>query len=115
MSRVQLGRIVAERVFELRTSAGVRSVTVRIGQPIPDPHPDGDWVCPVTFRGAPRGHLPLGVRPVCGVDALQALVLALGYIQRELTGLQRQPKVTLTWLESDDLGLPDILGPVDSG
>lgn len=112
MARIPLGKVIAERTYQLRTSAGERSVAVRIGRAIPDPAPGGDWVCPVEFRGAPRGQLPAGPQPVYGIDALQALVLALGYAQQELANLQRRSRGKLTWLGSPDLGLPDIIGLV---
>ena len=85
-------------------------MTVRIGRAVPDPEPRGDWICPIAFRGGPRGALPAGVQPIPGVDALQALVLAIGYAQQELARLQRRPGTKLTWLGSEDLGLPDIIG-----
>lgn len=112
MTRLQLGRVIAQRVYQLQTEVGIRPVTLRIGQPVPDPDPDGDWVCPVEFRGAPRGQLPAGTQSVHGVDALQAIVLAVGYAQRELLQLQRRYPEKLTWLGSPDLGLPDIIGLV---
>ena len=112
MARRRVGRVIAERVYQLQTPAGVRPVTLRIGQAVPDPTPGGDWVCPVEFRGAPRAHLPAGMRAIPGIDALQATVLAVGYAHRELVQLQRRCPGQLTWLGSADLGLPDILGLV---
>jgi len=49
---------------------------------------------------------------VYGVDALQAMVLAVGYARQELAHLQHQSGTKLTWLGSPDLGLPDIIGLV---
>jgi hypothetical protein len=103
-------RVIAERTYQLRTSSGERSVTVRFGHPVPDAKAGGDWICPVEFRGTPRGLLPNRTQVIHGVDALQALVLAIGYAQLELTGLQRKSRGALTWLGSHDLGLPDIIG-----
>lgn len=110
--RVSLGRVIAERVYNWRTAAGTRSVTVRLGQPVRDRKAGGDWLCPVSFRGAPRGLLRSGSKPVYGVDALQALLLACGYVQQELARLQRSEAGELTWLGTRDLGLPDILALV---
>lgn len=104
--------MIAERTYQLRTPAGNRAVTIRIGRPVPDPKPGGDWICPVEFRGAPRGTLPTRAQPIHGVDALQAVSLAIGYAQQELAGLQRRSRGALTWLGSRDLGLPDIIGLV---
>jgi hypothetical protein len=85
---------------------------VCIGQAVRDRKPGGDWLCPVVFRGAPRGQLPAGTRAVYGVDALQAMVLAVGYAQQALARLQDQSRGQLRWLGSADLGLPDIIGLV---
>ncbi len=112
MARISFGRAIAERTYHLQTPTGVRLVTIRIGQPVPDPKPGGDWLCPVAFRGAPRGRLPSGTQAVYGVDALQAMVLALGYAQQTLAQLQRESGGKLTWLGSADLGLPDIMASV---
>ena len=114
MARTPLGDVIAERSYEWRDARGARAVTVRLGRPVPDPAPGGDWACPVAFRGAPRGLLPRGVQPVYGIDALQALVLAVGYAQRELAGLSRAGRGDLTWLDAPDLGLPDIVGLIGS-
>jgi hypothetical protein len=54
--------------------------------------------------------LPNRAQAIYGVDALQAVVLAIGYAQHELAGLQRKSRGMLTWLGSTDLGLPDIVG-----
>lgn len=112
MARILLGQVVAERTYQLRSATGVRSVTVRIGHPVPDPAPGGDWVCPVELRGAPRGQLSGDTQPIYGVDALQAMVLAVGYAQQQLAQLQHRSRGKLSWLGSSDLGLPDIIGLV---
>ena len=112
MPRIPLGDVIAERTYQWRTPRMSRDVVVCIGRPVLDPLPGGNWVCPVTFRGAPRGLLPAGVCPVYGIDALQALVLAVGYVQRELARVQHAEDGALTWMDAPDLGMPDILGLV---
>src|SRR5688572_30369359 len=108
-TKLELGAVVADRQFEWHYAERQGSLIVRIGRPKRDSRAGGDWLCPVQFSGAPRGcGLPTSVRPVYGVDRLQAVTLALGYVQIILTHLSGQLK--LTWLESTDLGLPDIVG-----
>ena len=112
--RVALGDVIIERVLEWRTPRARRTVAVRIGRPVPDPEPRGDWLCPIQFVGFRRAGLS-GVQPILGVDALQALVLALGHIQLELSALQddlhTSGRARLTWLGSADLGFPAIFPP----
>jgi len=103
--------VVAERVLEMRDGTKVRRVSLRILRPVRDRRPGGDWGCTVQFRGAPRGVLRR-TQTAYGVDTLQALVLAIGCAQRELTRAQVKTKGRLTWLDGHDLGLPNILGLV---
>ena len=111
--RLRFGAIIAEREYEWRTARGRRRIVLRLGAPERDPLPGGDWLCPVQFAGAPAEcGLPRGVRPIYGIDGVQALSLALGYAQRELRALQRSSRGALTWLGTADLGLPDLLGLV---
>lgn len=107
--QLELGAVVAERKYDWRRGDDAGSLTVRIGSPQRDPLPGGDWLCPVQFSGAPTGcGISMGVRPVYGLDSLQALTLALGYVQSELARVEAS--LRLTWLNSSDIGLPDILG-----
>jgi hypothetical protein len=112
MARIPLGDVIAERTYQWHTTSGVQLITLSIGRPVPDPEPGGDWVCPVAFRGGHRSGLRKTPLPVHGIDALQALVLAVGYAQRELGNVQRSAGAQLSWLDGPDLGLPDILGLV---
>jgi hypothetical protein len=81
-----LGPVVGIR--ELREVGGARKVvTVRLGKPRKDPR--GDWICPYQVNGLGRN----GVQEAHGVDALQALQLALEGIR---TALDRSGK-SLSW------------------
>ena len=77
-------------------------VVLTIGKPRPDPRSEGrDWMCSVLIEGIPKERR----RRICGIDAIQALQLALDYARRELdaSGLD------ITWLEPHtpgDYGLP---------
>ena len=104
MVNIPLGEAVAERRLEFRTPSGAREILVRLGRPLPDPEPGGQWVCPVELAGSPVG----GVRAAHGEDSMQALLLALQLIDIELRHLRRATGATLTWLESEDVGFPNL-------
>ena len=89
--------VIAER--ELEAGDGrPGGVTVRLGRPAPDP--EGDWSCPFQVVGI-DGRAE--VYAAYGVDALQALVLAIQMIRAQLGSAQARHG--LTWLGGDDLGL----------
>lgn len=97
---IRLGEVVAERRLEWAGGGPADGVVVRIGRPVPDPEPGGDWLCPVQIVGIHSG----AVRAAYGVDAVQALVLALWMIDIDLRALQRETGLTLLWLDQTDLG-----------
>ena len=97
-----LGEVLAEREYEATNAHGgePRKVLLRIGRPRNAPHLDGAWVCPVQI-------LVIGeddVFDAAGVDAVQALHLAMAMAAASLT--YPPQGVTITWLGSSDLGLP---------
>lgn len=76
---VRLGTPIAERTYTVGRSRRP-AVTVQIGKP--RPVRGWDWACPVRIR---EGSEPAPVHPIFGVDALQALLLALQYCHIRLT------------------------------
>ncbi len=87
--------MVAERKYDWQRGRNAGTLTVRIGAPQRDSRPGFDWVCPVQFLGAPRGFgLMTAVRPIYGVDQLQALTLALRFV--EITLGHVAPALNLT-------------------
>ena len=82
-----LGHVVARRVL---TESGLerRKVTISIGAP--RRHPRVDWECPFLIDGIGDSR----VRKAGGVDALQALVMAIEGIRVTLEGTGRG----LVWL-----------------
>ncbi len=95
--------IIAERHFESRNEAGEEhEIIVRIGIPVHDPCPDGDWYCPYQITGFPNSRVSVAF----GIDSLQALLLALGKVHADLVFCQRVNRLHLTWLEQDNLGFP---------
>jgi hypothetical protein len=109
----ELGEAVAERRVEAVAEDGSRtSVVVRIGRPMPDTLPGGDWYCPRQIVG-------LGEESVAasfGVDSLQALLLAVYALRLDLAERAEAASVRLDWLGQPDLGLrvdpnPHLLSP----
>ncbi len=108
MSKTRPSRVanpIAVRRFTVAGEPG-REVVLTLGKPRPSL---GDWACSVLIEGLPRARR----RRVHGVDALQALQLAMQHARAELdaSGLD------LLWLDPHtpgDVGLP-LLAPVGYG
>ncbi len=78
-----------------------REVILTIGKPRPDPLPGGDWMCSVLIEGIPKERR----RRIYGIDAVQALQIAMVYARHELDA----SGLPLTWLDNEavgDIGLP---------
>lgn len=98
----ELGEVVAERRVEAVAADGTRTpVVVRIGKPLPDPLPGGDWFCP----GQILGLGDEAVRASFGIDSLQAFLLSVYGIRLSLRERAEAASVTLDWLGQPDLGL----------
>lgn len=108
MNDSTLGTIIAERHFEARDEVAKEyEIVLRIGTPVQDPRPGGDWYCPYQIRGIPNNRVSR-VSKAFGIDSLQAFLLALEKARAELAYGQRVNRLRLTWLEQDDWGLPEI-------
>ena len=91
---------IAVRRFSVAGEPG-REVVLTIGKPRPGPRGDGAWMCSVLIEGIPPGRR----RRVHGVDAIQALQMALEYARRKLDA----SGLGITWLDRHmpgDIGLP---------
>jgi hypothetical protein len=95
----KIRRIAARRVFQ---SANGKPVVLTIG--VPQPVPGSDWGCPLQITGLNTSwHRP---RYVFGIDALQALHLAMKCADVEL----ETAKSKLVWLgEKGNLGMPKFI------
>jgi hypothetical protein len=96
----RLAKPIAVRRFSVAGEPG-HEVVLTIGKPRPENRPGGDWYCWVLIEGIPRERR----QRVKGLDAIQALQLAMEYARRELDASGRE----LTWLndlEPGDIGLP---------
>ena len=83
MSRIfELGDVIAETPLTYQPSQGApQDVVVRIGRPMPDVSaPHETWVCAYQIDGIGDGK----IRGMFGVDAMQALILAIHTIPAEL-------------------------------
>jgi hypothetical protein len=96
--------VIARREYQLTIGDGTTPVVVQVGKPAPFPDaPYGDWYCPYTIEipNDESWHREAG-----GVDALQALLLAISAIRAHLDWLGKSGK--LIWLD-ENLGL-DLVG-----
>ncbi|MGY2082518.1 DUF6968 family protein [Blastococcus sp. SYSU DS0539] len=98
----ELGQVVAERRLDAVAADGSRTpVSVRIGAPVPDPLPGGDWCCPHRIDGLGDD----AVRVAFGVDSLQALLLSVHSLRLTLAQRAEAAGVALDWLGLPELGL----------
>jgi len=87
----KLGTIIATR--ELRDAGSDRTLEVQIGSPR---RSGRVWECPFRIKGLGR------VQVACGVDALQALLMAVEGIRVEIASSGKE----LSFLEEGDGGVP---------
>jgi hypothetical protein len=100
MTTRRIANPIAVRRFAVAGEPG-REVVVTIGKPRPDPRRADAAMCSVLIEGIPKERR----RRIRGVDAIQALQLALEYARRELDA----SGLPLTWLDRHmpgDIGLP---------
>jgi hypothetical protein len=108
----QLGTIIATR--ELSLTGGGR-VLIEIGQQLQAEGDPLEYRCPYRITGLGRGR----IRMISGVDAVQALLLALQTIGTDLYTSSEYEAGTLVWPDdrSRNLGFPvaealrDLLPP----
>jgi uncharacterized protein DUF6968 len=99
-----LSHVVAQRHLQSVGPDGVaKQVVVSIGEPKSDPRFKGDWSCVCQIAG-------LGddvTRTVVGMDAIDAFMHALRMVGIILRHLRQTQGLRITWLDEEDLGLPD--------
>ncbi len=96
-----VGRVLAERSLDLETSGGRQEVKVLIGLPRPIPD-SSDVFCPYQIVGLTDGT----VRYTEGVDAAQALYLAMEAVGTLLAATPEARAGRLTWYGEHALGFP---------
>jgi hypothetical protein len=90
--------LIAERVLVAASSSGSIEVKVRFGKPMPDPK--GDWACPFQIIGIGSEE----ILKIYGIDAVQALQLAMFSAGADLERFQKAVKIS--FLDDADLGFP---------
>jgi hypothetical protein len=99
------GNPIAIREFFLAGNVPPGSeVTVRIFAPRPGVD-RANWECPyeiATLGGCIK-------RYAIGIDAVQSLQLVMPMVGAELSVLNRRLSGKLRWMDSEDLGFPDVL------
>lgn len=109
-------RVVATRALTvLRPGRDAACLQLEIGEPVRDVETVGgmDWRCSVRWREGGA----VSVRNACGVDAMQALQLAMQRMADDLAALADEPGVRLLFLgEPFDArtGLPRMRRPGDA-
>ena len=101
-----VGEVIAVRTLKLQGEQGTPSdVTVLIGKPQKTPGFD-EYYCPYQIRGA--GSEKIGYS--CGIDAVQALSLALSILGVELEVLNKELEGRLSWEcdEEGGFGFPEM-------
>ncbi|MEV0201669.1 DUF2283 domain-containing protein [Nonomuraea sp. NPDC050691] len=87
---------IARRTLTLGTEPP-REVTVTVGVPVEEP--TGDWSCPYRIDGLAGWEHE---RKVTGVDALEAVDLALAMVRAALAGSHEAKEGLLSWDEEPD-------------
>ena len=101
--RVNIGDVIAVRRFYWEGDAE-RQVVVSMGRP-QQASAEGEFYCPFQITGIDDDER---VEAIFGVDAFQAIELALRFIGSKLTFLNSQSASRLRWEfgEKGDLGFP---------
>jgi hypothetical protein len=100
----ELGLLIARRnYFSTHDVSRATIVEVEIAAPAKSPHAEDEFMCSFRLKS------PISDRTetVYGVDALQALLLALGYLEAILHRLQSSSGLSLSWVggEAQDFGI----------
>lgn len=98
MNIIDLGPVIATRTL----ASGDRTISVSIGQPFVPPDFDGNWCCPYRIEGLGGG----AIRYAGGVDAVQALWMALLMIGTDLYTSAPGIAGRISWLGMRNLGFP---------
>src|SRR6266446_4396159 len=107
MRTYELDKILATRTLRFHTRSGdAVDVTVSLGMPLPDTEqPSRAWICPFQINGI----RDTPVRGIFGVDAMQALILALHALPTELRSMAREESGSFPDGD-EDLGLTHACG-----
>jgi len=96
MEQWQMGEIIASRTFTV--VGGNEQLVVEIGKP--QPFPDSGYYCAIRISGVGMDR----VKQVGGLDAAQALQVALHMLKVDLTAINKRLEKALRWNGETDLG-----------
>ena len=85
--------VIAFRTFWW-ANAPDHKLVVRIGKPSPDPEGYDNYFCPIETSGFGDAHIDA---MICGVDAYQALELAMRYLEGRLWDINEKSGGLLRW------------------
>ena len=100
----ELGSVIARRAyFDVGDMNRTSIVEVEIAAPVKSPHADHEFMCSFRIK-SPGSEV---TETVYGIDELQALQLALGYVEAKLRRLNTLSGLSLRWAgdEEGDLGI----------
>ena len=101
MNYIEIGELIAERILDFKARDGrQKAIRIRLGKP--KPAKEGDWVCPYEIIGFEK---TTGLK-VYGVDAMQALLLAIKSIIVDLQKFALNENGEFSWLENKGGGFP---------
>ena len=89
----EIGTVFAQRKLTFRGKQRRGTVTIQIGCPVRGEDPRDPWWCPIRIEGAIKGF-----DAIAGEDSLQALVLALRFLQLTLPAAARRHGGEVDWL-----------------
>jgi hypothetical protein len=98
----ELGTVIARRkYFSVGDKSRSAVLEVEIGIPARSPSADNEFMCSfrIRFGGSER------TETVYGIDEMQVLQLALGYLQATLRGLENSSDLALSWAGEETGGL----------
>jgi hypothetical protein len=99
----QIGELIAERVLVLEVDGTEREIVVRLGKPKQE---GSDWVCAYQILGFKRKRGLL----VYGIDAFQALLLAIKSLSVDLEVEAKRSGGILTFLGEALIDFPKSKG-----
>lgn len=105
-----IGDVIAQRKLTLQRGGKERPVLLQVGRPVRSPKSSrrDPWWCPIELEGLGKDqHFA-----IAGQDALQALVLALQFVEAVLPHDARELGGRLYWLRRD-FGI--VFGPKPPG
>jgi hypothetical protein len=98
MEKIELGEIIAERIFKIRLNERTEEVMVLLGKPVRFSDSD-DYLAPFQIKGIGNEK----VRYSGGIDSFQSIQLAMRMISYELDALSQTLGAKFSW-EGDEEG-----------